>query len=281
MYDGVVKKSQRSIEQLRQHYEVEKELANRLRQATKEERKKLYAAVYNELYLRVSNHPQLTTKLDVTAQSQLVARRMRVLKHFLKPNSTFLEVGPGDCSLSYEVANYARQVYAVDVSEEITRTAAAPANFKLILSDGSSIPVSPGSIDLAYSNQLMEHLHPEDALEQLRNISAALAPGGIYVCITPNRLTGPHDISKYFDTEATGFHLKEYTVTELIAIMRQAGFTKFRVYICENKGKFMVLPALVAVALEAVLSKLPHKTRRQLGRRLKLNRIIDKIVAIK
>jgi hypothetical protein len=31
----------------------------------------------------------------------------------------------------------------------------------------------------------MEHLHPEDAFEQLRNIIRALAPGGRYVCITP------------------------------------------------------------------------------------------------
>ena len=40
---------------------------------------------------------------------------------------------------------------------------------------------------------------PEDAVEQLRHLHAALAPGGVYLCITPSRLTGPHDISYLFD----------------------------------------------------------------------------------
>ena len=61
----------------------------------------------------------------------------------------------------------------------------------------------------------MEHLHPDDALEQLQNIYSALVPGGIYLCITPNRLSGPQDVSRDFDMVATGFHLKEYTISEL------------------------------------------------------------------
>jgi SAM-dependent methyltransferase len=117
-------------------------------------------------------------------------------------------------------------VYALDVSAEITRTDTLPANFSLILSDGTTIDVPPDSITVAYSNQLMEHLHPDDALEQLSNIYRALAPGGIYICVTPNRLTGPHDISRHFDPVATCLHLKEYTNTELMALLRRVGFRK-------------------------------------------------------
>jgi predicted SAM-dependent methyltransferase len=51
----------------------------------------------------------------------------------------------------------------------------------------------------------MEHLHPDDAFEQLKQIYTALTPGGLYICTTPNRLTGPHDVSKYFDETAAGF----------------------------------------------------------------------------
>ena len=79
---------------------------------------------------------------------------------------------------------------------------------------------------LAYSFQVMEHIHPDDALEQLRNLFAALAPGGSFFCVTPNRLNGPHDVSKFFDLEARGFHLKEYTITELEALFREVGFRK-------------------------------------------------------
>jgi len=48
----------RNIRQLREHYEIERELANRLRNASKEERVRLYASSYDELFLRVAHHPQ-------------------------------------------------------------------------------------------------------------------------------------------------------------------------------------------------------------------------------
>src|SRR3712207_8321428 len=60
-----------------------------------------------------------------------------------------------------------------------------------------------------FRSQLMEHLHPEDAAEQLANIARALAPGGVYVCVTPNRLYGPSDISMYFDDVRSEEHTSE------------------------------------------------------------------------
>jgi hypothetical protein len=43
-----------------------------------------------------------------------------------------------------------------------------PVGFQLLISDGSSIPVPHHSVDLAYSNQLMKHLHTADARAQLK-----------------------------------------------------------------------------------------------------------------
>ena len=126
----------------------------------------------------------------------------------------------------FALAEQVRQVYGLDVSETITQRVSLPSNFKLILSDGTSVPLPPESVDVAYSNQLMEHLHPDDALEQLEGIWCALRPGGVYICITPNGLSGPHDISAHFDSVATGFHLKEYTVAELSQLFRKVGFRK-------------------------------------------------------
>lgn len=186
---------------------------------------------------------------------------MKLLRRFVNKNITFLEVGPGDCALSVEMTKYVQQVYAVDVSDEITKGLTCPPNFQLILSDGVSIPVPPCSVHLAYSNQLMEHLHPEDALEQLENIYKALVSGGIYLCITPNRLSGPHDISKYFDEVATGFHLKEYTTTELSSLFKKVGFSRVMVYIAA-KGRYMSLPTLPIAWYESLLSALPHTFRK-------------------
>jgi SAM-dependent methyltransferase len=189
---------------------------------------------------------------------------MRFLRHFLRPDITFLEIGPGDCSLSKEVARSARQVYAVDVSETISLLADRPENLEIVISDGVSIPVPPQSVDLAYSNQLMEHLHPEDAFAQLRNVACALAPGGRYVCITPNRLNGPHDVSSHFDQEARGFHLREYTVTELVRLFREAGFSRARAY-AQARGRVAPIPGPLAAGIERGLQALPFRTRRRVA----------------
>ena len=53
-------------------------------------------------------------------------------------------------------------------------------------------------------------MHLADAEAQLREMQRVLSPGGAYWCRTPNRVTGPHDISCFFDQVATGFHLLEY-----------------------------------------------------------------------
>jgi SAM-dependent methyltransferase len=248
-----------------EHYLIEKELASRLRRAPKHERRTLYSSLYDELFRRVPNHVQLTTKVSPEQRAQRVREQMVILNRFLSPTTTFMEIGCGDCSLSFHAAQHVRQVHGVDVSDEITQCSAPPANFRLSISDGTSIPVPPGSIDVAYSNQLMEHLHPEDALEQLANIRDALAPGGVYVCITPSRFTGPHDVSRYFDTVATGFHLKEYSVTELTKLFRQAGFRQLRAAV-GGKGRMFWVPPAPLILVERLLDLLPARTRRKLAK---------------
>ena len=49
----------RTPEQLREHYEIEKELATKLRESSHEERRALYASLYEELYQLVPSHSQL------------------------------------------------------------------------------------------------------------------------------------------------------------------------------------------------------------------------------
>ena len=252
----------RTPEQLWEQYLVEKDLAMILRSATKAERGNLYSSVYEELFRRVAHHPQLTRKVSAVKQVERIGQRMALLAPWVTPQTTFLEVGAGDCTLSFALAEKVAHVYAIDVSAAITQTATRPENFTLALSDGTSIPVREGHITVAYSNQLMEHLHPDDALDQLANIYRALAPGGVYICLTPNRLTGPHDISRYFDTVATGFHLKEYTCKELIDMFRYVGFRT--VHQCFRKGSTYVrVPGLLARCAEWMIERLPPRLQKR------------------
>lgn len=255
----------RTVAQLWEQYQVEKELAARLRDASPLERRKLYSSVYDELFRRIPHHSQLTDKVSPQQRAARISLQLRLLDRFLKPGTCLLEIGAGDCALSLHVAPRVRKVYALDVSTFITQGIPLPDNFELILSDGVSVPVPAGGITLAYSNQLMEHLHPQDAAEQLANIYHALAPGGAYVCITPSRFTGPHDISRYFADTANGFHLKEYTIAELRTIMRKAGFRRAVQY-ARIRGTYFAVPSWFTRVLEALCATLSPAMRARVCR---------------
>jgi SAM-dependent methyltransferase len=260
MLQKPVKGEERTVEQLYQDYTIEKELAARLRYASRQERQVLYSSAYDEYYERVSQAPQLVQKSSAELTTKAISKQMSFLKRFLKREGTFLEVGPGDCALSIEAAKHVKQVLAIDVSASITEGFVVPDNFRKVLSDGTSVPVEPSSVSVAYSNQLMEHLHPDDALDQLQNIYNALASGGTYICITPNRVSGPHDISQYFDEVATGFHLKEYSVAELVKLFRQVGFSSCDSYI-GGKGYYFKVPLGFQYWVESFIEALPSQIR--------------------
>ncbi|CAN5491159.1 hypothetical protein BH10ACI3_BH10ACI3_04480 [soil metagenome] len=265
----------RSQEQIREHYEVEREIADRLRNSTAEQRRTLYTAAYDELFARLPHHPLLTSGSEKEKQRQLTKHLLN-LDGMIDKDSTFVEIGPGDCSLSLEVAKLAGNVFAVDVSKEVTKRANAPENFELIISDGSSIPVPPESVDIVYSDQLMEHLHPDDALQQLKNIFQVLKPGGMYFCITPNRMSGPHDVSRTFDTVATGLHLHEYTVTELDKIFKEAGFSRTKI-LFRFSHVTMHLPVFPYKVIESLLGGIPGSARKLLT----FNRAVRFLLGVK
>jgi SAM-dependent methyltransferase len=267
---------------MRRHFEIESQLAEKLRAASRAERKTLYSSVYDELFTRVPNHPQVVKKTQGrTARQQSILRSLLALtRRMTHKDTVFLEIGAGDCRLSLSLAPHVKKVYAIDVSEQITKSEIQPDNFTLILSDGCSIPVPAGEVNVAFSNQLMEHLHPDDALEQLKNIHNALKDGGMYVCITPSCLSGPHDISRYFSDEPRGFHLKEYSSTELVDEFRKAGFARCDVFFW-SRGIFFLLPASSVVWLEKLLFGLPQSWRQRLAGTYPLNRVLGNFIGYK
>lgn len=97
--------------------------------------------------------------------------------------------------------------------------------------DAIELDFPAGSFDVAFSSQLIEHLHPDDVELHFASIYRVLKENGVYAFDTPNRLSGPHDVSKYFDDVATGFHLKEWTYRELANGLKKAGFRKLRTMI--------------------------------------------------
>jgi SAM-dependent methyltransferase len=252
----------RAREQVLEHYRIEKELAGKLRDAPREARRRLYTEVYDELLERVPHHPLLNNRRTRADIERAVNNRIAYLAPYIDANSVFLDIGAGGCDLSMAIAPRVKRVIAIDVSNAITDHVKPAPNFALVISDGTSIPVPNGSIDVAFSDQLMEHLHPDDAAEQLREIHKALRPQGVYLCITPNRTSGPHDVSRGFDTVATGLHLHEYTVRELDELLKKVGFTRTQVVLPVGNVR---IPLWIVTALEATLSILPGPLARKIA----------------
>lgn len=264
-------------EALRTHYDVERELADRLRAASRDERLSLYNTLYDERLARIPSHPLLARARDPRAREAAAAARLRLLKPFLTPHTRFMEVGPGDGAVAMAVARHVRRVYAVDVSEVLLGAAPRPGNFSFHLTDGVTIPAPRASIDVAYSDQVIEHLHPADAEEHVRNVAAALTPRGRLICITPNRLSGPWDVSRDFDSHPTGLHLREYTIGELCELLERCGLRP-RVFVAA-RGRHLspFLPPRPVRAIESTLERLPRAWTRRAAEPL----VALKVVATK
>ena len=268
----------RSLEDIEHHYRVEKELAGRLRDAERTQRLHLYSELYDECFERVPNIPGWNDQLPAEILHRNLANKLKFLKRFISSESTFLELGAGDCSLSLTVADHVEKVFAVDVSKAITNDVDPPSNFELLISDGVSIDLPDQSVDVAYSSNLMEHLHPDDAIEQLTHVMRVLKPGGFYICITPSKLSGPHDVSKYFDETPTCFHLKEYSTTEMARIFRGVGFERIKPYVW-MKERLIVMPLWVVVGVEKVLGMIPRSLCRYICNRFPTNHVVGRVIA--
>jgi SAM-dependent methyltransferase len=252
----------RPVDRVVTHYLLERELSDRIRRASREDRASLYSGVYTELFASLPDHPQHSRR---SAGSDRPSSQLHLLAPELRSASVFLEIGCGDASLAFAAAARVGTVYGVDVTDALIDYSRAPSNFQFVPTGGVEIPLPGATADLAFSDQVLEHLHPDDAANQIREVYRILKTGGRYVCITPSRVTGPHDVSCYFDYEATCLHLREYDYASLRAVFRAAGFRKFAC-IAWVRGCRFRLPYALIRALEFSCLSLPNGSRAALTR---------------
>jgi SAM-dependent methyltransferase len=266
-------------EELREHFEIERDLAAKLRSApSREARRRLYAEVYRERSERIIHHPLVQQASDPVARAAAVEPQVALLRPFLNPATCFCELGAGDGAVAREVARIAKVAIALDVTDVLALEGDRGLGFEFRVFDGFDLGLPDDSLDVAFSNDVVEHLHPEDMAEQATAVWRALRHGGVYVCVTPNRLSGPHDVSRHFGDAAVGFHLHEYTTTELAETFRRVGFRKVRIVLTVGARRLSpLMPAGLARAPEATIRMLPGWFRRGPGRAL----AAVKVVAVK
>jgi SAM-dependent methyltransferase len=255
---------------LRQHFEIERKLADKLRDApSKDERRRLYGEVYRQRSELIPSHPLVQQAADEEFRSQYVEPQVKLLRSFVEAQTRFCEVGAGDGAVAKALAPHVASSVALDVTDALALPDDETVGFEFRVFDGFDLGLPPGSIDVVYSNDVVEHLHPDDMLDHAREVHGVLRPGGMYVCITPNRLSGPHDVSRHFAETPQGFHLREYSATELAAGLRRAGFSRVKVFLAFHGRRLTpLLPAALARPLEAAIEAMPRRLGHRLARAL-------------
>jgi SAM-dependent methyltransferase len=188
------------------------------------------------------------------------------------------EIGYGCGGLLAEVRDHGYEVGGIEVSSMMRDQAIdqlgernAPA---LLLGDLRNVRFESldGRPTLAYWNDVLEHIPPDEVAEYVAHIHRLIAPGGILVTITPNWLLRPSDVTGDFcswRTEARGLHLKEYRLSEVTQLLRAAGFrrvtmplfaTRKRLVACAGGGR------VVKQLAEPWLDRLPVRAARLLCR---------------
>jgi SAM-dependent methyltransferase len=258
----------RSYDQIKNHYLLEKSIAKRLKNSTREERTLILSTMYDEIFSKVPDHPRLTKRRSEELTSRANKNKLSLVNKFLNPLALFVEFGPGDCRFVFEVAKKVKFSYAVDIYDQRNPTDNVPENFNLIIYDGYNLEdIETNSIDLVFSDQLIEHIHEEDTKLHFELVHRILKKGGKYVFRTPHKFTGPHDISKFFSYEPEGFHLKEWTYTEINKLLMDLEYSRFHTY-WNARGLNVRLPNTYFNILELALGIFPKRYIRSVTRYL-------------
>jgi len=102
------------------------------------------------------------------------------------PGKTILDLACGTGRITRHLTGLGGRVIAADISEESLRVLAGKtpprARVALVWCDATQLRAAPGSIDLAVSTQLLEHIPSrEQRAAFLEGVHAALKPGGIFL----------------------------------------------------------------------------------------------------
>jgi 2-polyprenyl-3-methyl-5-hydroxy-6-metoxy-1,4-benzoquinol methylase len=247
---------------VRRHWDLERRLTAELLRSTPQDRWSVFERCYATLYREL---PWLNTEAAGGTSDEAAYDEWPT--YLGSPPKDVYEIGSGSGALAAFLAARGYRCRASEITRERGRWDDRSGNPSWGQTDGVHLDrFEPGeSYDAVLSNQVIEHLHPDDLLEHLRTARALLRPGGRYVLSTPHAHLGPADISAVFRSERPlGMHLKEYTYAELRRALRAVGFSSVA---APRRAGRLYLAYLRAA--EALLGLVPSQfVRRTIGRRV-------------
>lgn len=222
-------------ENLVKAFEIEKEFHYKiLAEQNVLKRLTMYEEVYNKVHPLYGTSPIKNSSND------------KIVQLFKKEieNKSILEVGCGTGNFLFSVARRLKhqKLVGVDISEGVL-----PQNGSIeFVKDNIINFKAKEKYDIVFSSHLFEHIAPQDLDEHLKSIKYALNENGKLIIIMPNRLFGPHDVTKVIDNSGTnkvgalGTHLNESTYKETIALLKQYGFKNFKTVLPIPRVRYFV-----------------------------------------
>mgnify|MGYP001585549299 CR=1 FL=1 len=211
----------------RQQFELERALRQEILESPKEVRTSIVASAYEKLFAAFPDHSVFDASPEERHRKGRLSAEM--VAPLLPKSSRVLEVGCGRGDtltalrvLGYDCIGVEPSIHMLNIcTESDTRV-----NVRFGTADKLDFP--DNCFDGVFCQEVMEHLHPEDVPRFFVEAFRVLRHGGLLSVETPNRTTGPQDISRGFTAVAEGLHLKEWTVSELLDQFKAAGFEKVR-----------------------------------------------------
>lgn len=206
-----------------------------------------------------------------------------VLRLPRKSFKSYFEVGPGEGRL-YDSLN-TRYLFerALFVEPDLNFSKKLIQTFKNVMILQSLVEIK-GELKtdscLACSADLLEHLTIDERAGLMHVYREIIAGGGVVILQTPNRMLGPHDISREVLTtgdRSVGFHIREFIFGELVDLFADENTTLLSPFFYHRVLGYFgpLISAHLKKRIEVALLKLPfRKLRNFLLRLLALDTII-------
>jgi 2-polyprenyl-3-methyl-5-hydroxy-6-metoxy-1,4-benzoquinol methylase len=265
------------------HYEVEKLYALQIRQTQKgsDERRQVFQRAYSDVIGNIiENYDPGGGETNYTDTVVGIVKSL-LSTSTCKRTAKIFDLGCGSGHLLAALAKDGYDVYGIDVSE--ASIAQAKQDLKPF---GKSEHVQHGDVldynaptkfDIIVMDNVIEHLVPDETPDILAKCYEMLGQEGYLIVLTPHSFSGPHDISKYFvpfGSKAEGFHLKEFSFTDMDGSLKHAGFEEVLGFPFHPRllGKYHITPkpsewaARKSMMLEKVAQRGPFPSLLRLGR---------------
>ena len=244
-------------EQMAEAFVLEREFHRAvIAEPSPERRQALYADIYTRVFAIYGFEFKAPADPGPSPRDALVNLLMPELK-----GKSIIDVGCGAGDFLFSCSRLAepRRLVGIDVFAQSTEIPERRMSF--LRSDVVDFTL-PETFDVAMSDNVYEHIAPQDLPTHLASIRRVLRPGGLLIILTPNRLFGPWDVTRILDdsysgrTPAQGTHVNETTFGEILASLKAAGFGNFRSLLptSRSRGHYqsLRLPTRLLAELERI-----------------------------